>query len=84
MRFTAGCWRPRLAGLMVATSWLAACAPAGSDLPAAVCPPVVDYSAEYQARAADELALLPEPSAVAEILSDYADMREQARASRSE
>ena len=80
MRFTAGCWRPRLAGLVVAASWLAACATGGSDPVIAVCPPVVEYSPEFQARAADELALLPERSAVAEMLSDYAVIREQAPA----
>jgi hypothetical protein len=34
---------------------------------------------EFQARAAEELVLLPQGSAVAEILSDYAVMREKAR-----
>jgi len=42
----------------------------------------VEYSPEFQARAADELALLPEESAVAEMLSDFAVMREQARTCR--
>jgi hypothetical protein len=42
----------------------------------------VEYSAEFQARAAEELALLPGGSAVVEMLSDYAVMREQARACR--
>jgi hypothetical protein len=46
----------------------------------AVCPPVVEYSGEFRARAAEELELLPEGSAIAEMLSDYAVMREQARA----
>ena len=79
MRFIAGCWRPLLAGLLVPTSCLAACATGSSELPLAVCPPVVEYSPEFQARAADELALLPEQSAIVEMLSDYAVMREQAR-----
>ena len=35
---------------------------------------------EDEARAADELNLLPDGSAIAEMLSDYAVMREQARA----
>lgn len=47
---------------------------------ATVCPPVVEYSREFQARAADELDLLPEASAIAEMLSDYGVMRDQARA----
>lgn len=45
-----------------------------------VCPPVVEYSREVQARAAEELLLLPERSVVVEMLADYAVMREQARA----
>lgn len=44
------------------------------------CPPVVEYSSEFEARAAEELALLPWGSAVAKMLSDYAVMRAQARA----
>ena len=47
-----------------------------------MCPPVVEYSREFQVRAAEELARLPEGSAVAEMLADYAVMREQARAAR--
>jgi hypothetical protein len=43
---------------------------------------VVQYSHEFQAHAAEELYLLPEGSAIAEILADYAVMREQARACR--
>jgi hypothetical protein len=41
---------------------------------------VVEYSLEFQVRAAEELVLLPEGSAIAEMLSDYAVMQEQARA----
>lgn len=48
-----------------------------------VCPPVVEYSRDFQARVAEELALLPEGSAVADMLSDYAVMREQAGDCRS-
>ena len=44
----------------------------------AVCPPVVEYSAEFRARAAGEMEILPEGSAIVEMLSDYAVMREQA------
>jgi len=40
---------------------------------------VVEYGREFQARAAEELALLPEGSAIAEMTIDYAVMREQAR-----
>jgi hypothetical protein len=39
----------------------------------------VDYSREFQTRAADELDLLPKGSAIAEMLSDYAVIRDQVR-----
>lgn len=48
-----------------------------------VCPPVVEYSRDLQARAADELDLLPEGPAIAEMLADYGVMRDQARACAS-
>ena len=47
---------------------------------ATVCPPLVEYSREVQARAAHELDVLPDGSAVAEMLSDYSVMRDQAPA----
>lgn len=64
------------------TSLLTGCATGASDGggPGA-CPPVVGYSPEFQAQAAEELVLLPEGSAIAEMLADYAVIREQARAS---
>ena len=81
MTSNAGCWTRRLAVLVLATSWLSACATGGSEgTPVAVCPPVMTYSPEFQARSAEELALLPEGSAIAEMLCDYAVMREQAHA----
>jgi hypothetical protein len=57
---------------------LAACATAPSD--GAPCPPVVAYSREFLARAADELERLPSGSAIEQMLADYQVMREQARA----
>lgn len=51
----------------------------GSDT-RAPCPPVVDYTAADQARAADEVEGLPEDAMVVRMLSDYAVMRDQARA----
>jgi hypothetical protein len=39
-------------------------------------------SREFQRRAADEVALLPEGSAIVEMLSGYAVVREQVRACR--
>jgi uncharacterized protein YceK len=76
-----GCSRLRRVALVLATIWLSGCATVSSDgsRPEA-CPPVVEYSSEFQARAADELALLPEGAAVADMLADYAVMRDQARA----
>lgn len=74
------CWRPRLAVLGLATNLVTGCATVDSEPRiVTVCPPVVEYSREFQARAADELMLLPDPSAVAEMMSDYAVMREQSR-----
>lgn len=69
--------------LIVATNWLTGCAMAGFDAGgAAVCPPVVEYSREFQAQAAGELAALPDGSAVVEMMADYAVMREQVRGCR--
>jgi hypothetical protein len=63
---------------------LTACATAGSEQRVVtVCPPVVEYSREFQARAAEQLELLPKGSAIVDMLGDYAVMREQARACRS-
>jgi hypothetical protein len=45
-----------------------------------MCPPVVEYSGEFQTRVAEELAMLPDGSAVVEMMVDYAAMRDQARA----
>ncbi|PQO23335.1 hypothetical protein C2I36_08315 [Rhodobacteraceae bacterium WD3A24] len=59
---------------------MTACAGAGSDTAPGVCPPVVAYSQEEQARAAEEVAALPKGAVIIEWLGDYAVMREQARA----
>lgn len=66
-----------LAGLAIAASSLAGCAPARSSL---ACPPVVAYPAPVLAAAAAELELLPAGSAIERLLADYAVMRDQARA----
>jgi len=71
----------RRVALVTGASWLSGCATVGSKPPnVTFCPPVVEYSREFQTRAAEELALLPEGSAIGEMLSDYAVMRDQARA----
>jgi len=81
MTFNAGCWRRRLAVLVIVTSWLTGCATAGFETNGvAACPPVVEYSRGFQARAAEELARLPDGSAVLEMMGDYAVMRDQTRA----
>jgi hypothetical protein len=75
------CWRRRRVVLAIATSLLGGCGTAGSDRPDSVaCPPVVGYSAELQAQAAADVDALPAGSAVTGLLSDYAVMRDQARA----
>jgi len=80
MKFNAGCWKRRLAVLVIVTSWLTGCATAGFETGSvAACPPVVEYSREFQARAAEELRGLSEDSAIAEMMSDYAVMRDQTR-----
>ena len=43
-------------------------------------PILVHYGAEFRERAAGEIALLPGDSAIVEMLSDYAVMRDQVRA----
>lgn len=74
------CTRPMLAVLAIGTSLLTACVTVASDpRVATVCPPVVEYSREFQARATDELGFLPEGSATADMLSDYGVMRVQVR-----
>ena len=46
------------------------------------CPPIVDYTAADQATAADEVEALPEGAVIIRMLSDYAVLRDQARACR--
>ena len=80
MTSNAGCSRRRRVVLALATSLLGGCATGVSEpIVVAACPPVVEYSREFQARAAEELALLPEGSMIVDMLSDCAVMREQAR-----
>ncbi|GLS80917.1 hypothetical protein GCM10007893_17110 [Paracoccus marinus] len=81
MPSTARCSTPPPAALMIAVLWLSACAMGGSDL-RALCPPVVDYTTADQAQAADEVEALPEGAVIAKMLSDYAVLRDQARACR--
>lgn len=64
---------------MIVMLWLNGCATAGSET-RAPCPPVAEYTAADQARAADEVEALPEGAVVVRMLSDYAVLRDQARA----
>ena len=66
---------------MIGMLWLTGCATGGSDT-RAPCPPVVEYTAADQARAADEVEALPEGAVIVRMLSDYAVLRDQARACR--
>lgn len=61
--------------------WLSACGVVGSD-GQVTCPPVVEYSAAEQARAAAEVQAVPEGAVVVRMLSDYAVLRDQVRACR--
>jgi hypothetical protein len=80
MTFSGRCWRRRLAVLAIAASLQSACARVASEgASVLVCPPVVDYGADLQLRAAAELDLLPAGSAIEALLADYAMMRGQAR-----
>ena len=80
MPSTARCWRPPHTALAAATICLSACAGAGSDPLAPVCPPVVEYSPAEQASVAEELAALPPDAHLPAWLADYAVLRDQARA----
>ena len=85
MTRSVGCWRLRRIGLAIAMIRLDGCATGGSEEAAASArPPVVECEAKFLKRAAEELDLLPPSSATAALLGDYAVMREQAQACRSE
>ena len=85
MKSNVECWRRRLVVLLVGASWLTGCATADFETGGVgACPPVVEYSREFQARAAEELARLPDGSAVVEMMGDYAVLREQVRVGREE
>lgn len=81
MTSNVGCWKRQLGVLAIAMISVTGCATVVSKpRVTTVCPPVVEYSSEFQARAADELDLLPEGSPISEMLSDYSVMRDQAQA----
>jgi hypothetical protein len=83
MTFSGKCWRRRLVVLAIEASLPSGCGTAGSDHAVAVCPPVVRYGAEIEARAVAEVQALSKGSAVETLLIDYSVMRDQARACRT-
>ncbi|MFV0318720.1 MAG: hypothetical protein ACK5O2_17380, partial [Microthrixaceae bacterium] len=72
------CSRPGRIGLVIAMTLLTGCGTAGSDQGA--CPPLVEYPAAVQERAAVEIEGLPQESIIAEMMADYHVLRRQARA----
>lgn len=81
MSSTARCSRLPAAVLLIGALWLSGCARVGSEA-GAPCPPVVEYSDTEQARAAGEVEALADGAVMVRMLSDYAVMRDQARACR--
>lgn len=78
MRFCGNRPRLLLIGLAIVTTCLSGCATVRSKpLP---CVPVVEYDQAFLDRASGELNLLPEGSAIENMLADYVVMRDQARA----
>jgi len=70
---------PQRIAPLLATIFLAGCTPTiSSD-----CPPLRAYDADFRARAAEELTLLPQDSAIEEMMKDYAVVRAQLRACRA-
>jgi hypothetical protein len=57
---------------------LSACGTASSN-PACVCPPIKEYSWEFQKKLAAEVEAAPEGAAFTEALKDYAVLRGQIR-----
>lgn len=68
------------------TTLISGCAVTTSEPPPrVVCPREVEYSAEVQDQAADELAALPKDGVIrARFMPDYGRLRDQARACRGE
>ena len=63
----------------LATMSLASCASTVSE---PVCPSLVTYSSETQARAADELEAMPSGAVLPQMMADYSRLRDQVRACR--
>lgn len=71
VRFPMSRGTSRFAVLAIATNWVTGCATVGFEGGGgAACPQVVEYSREFQARAAERLALLPGGSAIVALMGD--------------
>lgn len=78
MPFNAACSKLPPIALGIALTLLSACATDGSDPDGfVVCSPVVAYDQSFRERAAAELELLPDRSAIEELLRDYSVIRAQ-------
>lgn len=64
--------------LALVLTLLNACGTASSN-PACVCPPIKEYSRDFQKRLAEEIKATKETSAIMEVLMDYAKIRDQIR-----
>ena len=73
-------WKRRSAPLAIGLILLTGCA-GGTSSPS-VCPPIREYSSEFQARVIVELDLLPKEGAIETQLLDYAALRDQIRPCR--
>ena len=61
---------------ILALSLLTACA-TGNSNPACVCPPIKEYSREFQKKLADEIVTMNENNAVISAMQDYLLIRRQ-------
>ena len=79
MPFNAVCSKLPPIALAIALISLSACATGSSDPGGgvAVCPPVVEYDQAFRERAAAELEMLLDGSAIEVMLADYAVLRAQ-------
>lgn len=78
MPFNAACSKLPPIALVIALISLSACATDGSDTGGvSVCPPVVEYDQAFRERAATEVELLPEGSAIEVMLGNYTTVRRQ-------